>query len=187
MKQAIAKFILWITGWKITGEYPHHLKKFVLCAVPHTSNWDLALGILARNALDTDIKFVAKHTLFVPPFGTLFKWLGGFPVDRRKKGNFVDTMIDVFNSHDEFRFNVAAEGTRDKTEGFKSGFYYIALGANVPIVCSKLNYAKKELHFGNVFYPTGDKEKEIKELEDYFKGVHGKYPEKSFTGDYPQQ
>lgn len=180
MLSLISRLILKIFGWKIKGRYPDEVKKFILAVVPHTSNWDFPLGILVRMAMKKDIKFLGKSSLFKPPLGWLFRALGGYPVDRSKSSKLVDAVVDIFNEKEEFVVTIAPEGTREKVERLKTGFYYIALGANVPILLTTFDYEKKEVRFLELFYPTGDKEKDFEHIHEVFRGYRGRHPEKSF-------
>ena len=148
--------------------------------VPHTSAWDFPIGLLVRRIVEVDIKFMAKKSLFKPPFGWLFRWLGGIPVDRSQRTNLVDAVVDVYHAHDHLYISIAPEGTRKRVEKLKTGFYYIAKKAQIPILPCSFNYATKTVEFGEVFYPGEDAEKDLAMISDHFRGVHGKYPEHSF-------
>lgn len=106
--------------------------KFVIAVIPHTSSWDFPLGLLVRSVMDIDVKYLGKDSLFKGPFGGLFRWLGGYPVDRSKNNNFVDTVIDIFKREEKFSTAIAPEGTRKKVDQLKTGFYYIAKGRVFP-------------------------------------------------------
>jgi 1-acyl-sn-glycerol-3-phosphate acyltransferase len=180
MMSALSKFILKIVGWKITGRVPHNLKKNMLIVIPHTSNWDFPLGLLARSAAKIKVKFVAKHTLFKPGIGWFFKALGGIPVDRSKRGNTVQAMADLYDNRDELSIVIAPEGTRKKVDKLKRGFYFIAKTAKVPIIPIKFDFRVKEVHFGDPFYPTDDERADLDFFEHYFDGVEGKVSENSY-------
>jgi 1-acyl-sn-glycerol-3-phosphate acyltransferase len=180
MYHALSKFLLRVFGWKITGQYPDEVKKFILIVVPHTSNWDFPLGIIVRGALKKDIKFLGKSSLFKPPFGWFFRALGGYPVDRSKSTNLVDAVVDIFNEKEEFVVTIAPEGTRSKVDRLRTGFYYIALGAKIPILLVTFDFEHKEVRIIELFYPTGDKEKDFDHIHQAFKGIKGRHPEKSF-------
>ena len=176
MLSKISAFILKILGWEIVGQWPD-VKKFVLIVIPHTSNWDFPYGILIRKAMNRNIQYAAKDSLFKWPFGIFFRWSGGVPVDRSKSNNFVDAVVDIFNERDEFALCIAPEGTRKKVDKLKTGFYYIAKGAGVPIVMFRFDYGKRQFVASEPFYPTDDKEADFAVIRDYFKGVTGKIPE----------
>lgn len=178
MWAAISSFIyfkLW--GWKIDGDFPRHLRKYILVVGPHTSNWDFPIGILVRSFLKVDAKYMGKSSLFRPPFGGLFRALGGYPVDRSKSNNYVDAVVDIFNSKEDFVITITPEGTRKRVDELKSGFYYIALGAKVPLVMVILDYEHKTVRFSEPFYPTGNKEADFEVILNHFRGVKGRNPE----------
>jgi 1-acyl-sn-glycerol-3-phosphate acyltransferase len=182
MKKHIYKFIFCtIFGWKIIGNIEKDIPKCVIIAVPHTSWWDFFLGIFSRAILGLEINYVAKKELFVFPFGAFFRWTGGTALNRQKKENKVDAIAKIFQEKEVFRLAIAPEGTRKKVEEWKTGFYYIALKANVPIVPVAFDYGKKEVVYHEPFYPTGNIEDDFKILEAPFKGVIGKVPEFSFV------
>ncbi len=180
MFSAISEWIFRLWGWKFEGQYPYDLKKFVLIVVPHTSSWDFPVGLLARSALRARIKFVGKASLFRPPFGWLFRALGGYPVDRSKRNNFVDAVVDIFNREKEFVLTIAPEGTRQRVEHLKTGFYYIALGAKVPVLMVKFDWANKIVGFSQPFYPTGNLEADMEVITAYFRGIKGYHADMSF-------
>ncbi len=177
----ISRKILKWWGWTIEGSYAHEIPKKVMIAVPHTSAWDLPLGVLTRSAIKADIQFVGKASLFKPPLGWIMRAIGGVPIDRSKRNNFVDSLVDIYNSRDKYNFMLAAEGTRKKVEKLKTGFYYVAKKANLPIQMIALNYKDKIVKFSKPFYTTDDFEKDMAFVESYFRGIIGKVPEYSFT------
>jgi 1-acyl-sn-glycerol-3-phosphate acyltransferase len=176
MSSRFSSFILRLWGWKIRGNYPNHLPKVMVIVIPHTSNWDFPLGILVRSAVKADIKFLAKDSLFRFPFGGLFRSLGGYPVNRSKSTNYVETMVNIFKQEPKFHAVIAPEGTRSKVEKLRTGFYYIALGAGAPIVMCRFDWSKREVEFREPFYPTGSMEADFKVIDDWFRGVKGKHP-----------
>ena len=181
MKKTIYKFIFSnLFGWKVVGDIDDNIKKCIVIAVPHTSWWDFFLGIFSRAILEKEINYVGKKELFVFPFGYFFKWTGGTPLNRQAKENKVDSIARIFESKEVFRLAIAPEGTRKKVSEWKTGFYYIALKANVPILPVAFDYGKKEVVYHKPFYPTGNIEEDMKILQSYFKGVKGKVAENSF-------
>ena len=174
----ISKFIFkTILGLKLVGYFPKDLKKYVIIAAPHTSWQDFPIGILARNSSGIKINFIGKDSLFKGPFGFVFRSLGGTPVDRSQNNNLVDAIVDVFNSKEEFRLALSPEGTRKKVERWKTGFYYIAKGAKVPIVMATLDFGKKQVKISEPYHPTDDIEKDFEYFKSFYKGVLGKKPE----------
>lgn len=182
MKKTIYKFIFsTVFGWKVVGNIDDTIKKCIVIAVPHTSWWDFFLGIFSRAILEKEINFVAKKELFVFPFGYFFRWTGGTALNRQAKENKVDTIARIFESKEVFRLAIAPEGTRKKVTEWKTGFYYIALKANVPILPVAFDYGKKEVVYHKPFYPTGNIDEDMIILQSYFKGVKGKFAENGFN------
>lgn len=183
MSSKFSKWLLKLWGWRIEMETPDLPDKYVVIVVPHTSSWDFPVGLLARSAMGEDIKYVGKKSLFRPPLGAIFRWLGGYPVDRSQRTHFVDAVVDVFNEKEEFAICIAPEGTRKRVDELKSGFYYIAKGAGIPIILCKFDWKDKVISFRKPFFPTDDKEADFALIYEYFEGVVGKKPEFSFR--YP--
>lgn len=174
----LSRFILKIWGWKVTGRYPYELAKVVVAVAPHTSNWDFPVGVLVNSAYKCRANYVGKHTIFRWPFGYLFRWLGGIPVDRSKRHNFVSATAEAFQHEPRLHLVMAPEGTRKKVDRFKTGFYHIARLAGVPICLCTFNWATKEVHFDpQLFHPTDNEEADIAYIWDYFKGIPGANPE----------
>ena len=179
--QKIASFIYHkILGFKFVGDFPRDLKQYIIIAVPHTSWHDFYLGLLIRNTLGLKINFIGKKALFKPPFGWYFRAVGGFPVDRSGGKNKVEAIAQLFEEQEVFRLTLAPEGTRGKVTEFKTGFYYIAKKANVPIVMITFDFAKKQNVISEPFYPTGNIEKDFDYMYRFFDGVKGKVPKYSF-------
>jgi 1-acyl-sn-glycerol-3-phosphate acyltransferase len=162
-------------GWRAEG-VPDVPKKAVLIAAPHTSNWDFPFTLAVSYVLDLDFSWLGKHTLFDPPFGFLFRWLGGLPVDRRDRNNLVASVAQVLKEHDELLLLIAPEGTRSRVGRWKTGFYYIALNAGVPIVLGYLDFARKQGGILHVFHPTGDIEADMATIRQYYRAIEGKHP-----------
>lgn len=168
-------------GWKITGAFDETIKKCVLMVLPHTSWHDFYLGIFTRGIVDLEMNFIAKKELFRLPFGYYFRWMGGAPIDRVGNLNKVEAIARIFENHKEFRLAISPEGTRKKIGELRSGFYYIALKAAVPIIPVAFDFGKKEVHIGKPFFPTSNYESDLKILLNHFEGVVGKIPENGFT------
>ena len=178
MKKRLYKFIFFrLLGWKLIGRVDPEIKKCVIIVVPHTSNLDFFIGLLVRGIWNIRINFVGKKELFTFPFGYYFKYMGGEPLDRTGGLNKVDSIAAIFNRKEVFRLAVAPEGTRKGVKEIKTGFYYIALKANVPIVPVAFDWGKKEVNLGKPFYPTGNYEADLEVLKSHYKGVAGKIPE----------
>lgn len=172
--QLISTFILkYIWRWKFEGSFKKPLNKFIIIVVPHTSWLDFPLGLLIKWSQDLDTNYIGKDSLFKPPFGFIFKWLGGTPVDRTKNANLVDAIVDEFNKREKFSLALSPEGTRKKVEKWKTGFYYIAKGANIPIIMLSLDYENRILKVAEPYYLTDDMEDDYKHFEQFFKDTKG--------------
>lgn len=164
-------------GWKITEGIPAEIKKAVVIAAPHTSNWDFiyALGAYANKGLP--IRYLAKKELFRFPFNYFFKATGGIPVERKKNKNQVESIVELFQKSEELYLMMAAEGTRKWVQKWKSGFYVSAVKAGVPIIMGYLDYKNKIAGFGDVLYPTGNVEQDMEKIKAFYKNITGKIPE----------
>lgn len=181
MKKCFYKIVFFkLMGWKIEGTIDPEIKKCIYMVMPHTSWHDFYLGVFTRGILGIDINFVAKKELFDSVFGFYFKYMGGEPLDRTGGMNKVDAIAKIFERKEIFKLGISPEGTRKKVTELKSGFYYIALKANVPIIPVAFNYGKKAVQFGKAFYPTGNFENDLKIIENHFVGVQGKIQEKVY-------
>jgi 1-acyl-sn-glycerol-3-phosphate acyltransferase len=174
--QRLSIYIFRIFGWRVEGQLPN-IPKFVAIAT-HTSNWDFIVMLLLAFALRTNISTLGKDSLFRWPFGVFFRWCGIIPIDRTKSTNVVDTMIDVFRKSEKLILVITPEGTRKKVRDWKTGFYYIAQGAHVPIVLAFIDYRRKTAGIGPVITPTGDIEADIELIKSFYANVSGKFPEK---------
>ncbi|NOT76245.1 MAG: acyltransferase [Cyclobacteriaceae bacterium] len=169
-----------IIGWKVEGQMPPD-KKFIIAVAPHTSNWDFLVGVAARSLLRIyKAQFLGKSELFRPPFGWFFRALGGHPVKRTTKEDMVDQVVKIFNEHKEFILAMAPEGTRKKVEKLRTGFYYIAKGANVPIVPVGFDFGNKKVVVADPIFPSGDIEKDLEKLTAFYRTITGKNPELGF-------
>jgi 1-acyl-sn-glycerol-3-phosphate acyltransferase len=183
MKKQIYSWIFFrLMGWKIVGSIDLNIKKCVMMVMPHTSAHDFYLGIFTRGITGLEMNFVAKKELFRFPFGRYFKYMGGEPLDRSGGLNKVDAIAEIFNRRNIFRLAVAPEGTRKKVDQLKTGFYYIALKANVPIIPIAFDFGKKEVNIGKPLMPTGNIEEDMAVLKQHYIGVKGKLPEKGYKG-----
>ncbi|VAW53975.1 Acyltransferase family protein [hydrothermal vent metagenome] len=176
MLKILSKIILKLTGWKLRTVTPKE-NKFILIGAPHTSNWDFPLALLTFWTLDFNIHWVAKVQMFRGPLKHLFTTLGGIPVDRSASHGFIQQIADRFNQTEQMVLTIAPEGTRSKTEYWKSGFYHIALAANVPICLGYINYKKRELGFHKLMHPSGDIDADMKIIADFYNGITGKRPQ----------
>lgn len=175
--RVLSKFIFFrLMGWKLIGPFPKD-EKCVVIVVPHTSWVDFFLGLLVRSIVKREINFIGKKSLFSPPFGWYFRWMGGTPIDRSKNSDTVVSTAKIFQQRQVFRLALSPEGTRKKVINWKTGFYYIAKEAKVPIVMVAFDYGKKQVRISQPVFPTDNKETDFKRYKDFFKGAIGKIPE----------
>ncbi len=172
----IAGGFLKLTGWQIVGPAPD-IPKYVLISAPHTSNFDFFYMFLISKVFGIRIHFMGKASLFRGPFGPISRALGGIPVSRDSRQNLVAQMVQAFNERDSLILSVPPAGTRKYTPYWKSGFYYIALGANVPLVCGFVDYGRKRVGVGPTIIPTGDVEADLDKIRAFYADITGKYPE----------
>ncbi len=165
-------------GWSLDNDNAG-VDKYVLVCAPHTSNWDFPLGLAGSWALQLDANWIGKHTLFRKPYGWFFRAVGGTPVDRRQASDLIEQMTDLFNRSERMILALAPEGTRSKTDHWKSGFYHIARAARVPIAMAYLDYGKKQLGIGGGFSPTDDIQETFQRIREFYKDRKGKFPEKA--------
>jgi len=181
MKKQLYEWIFFrLMGWKIEGSIDPAIKKCVMMVMPHTSAHDFYLGIFTGGITGLEMNWVGKKELFRFPLGFYFRYMGGEPLDRAGGLNKVDSIAEIFNRRSTFRLAVAPEGTRKKTDVLKTGFYYIALKANVPIIPVAFDFGKKVVNLGKPLKPTGNLEEDLIILNKHFIGVLGKIPEKGF-------
>lgn len=181
MKKQLYQFIFFrLMGWKITGSIDANVKKCVMMVMPHTCNFDFFIGLFSRGIIGLEMNFVGKKELFTFPFGYYFRSIGGAPLDRSGGKNNVDATVEVFNSRAVFRMAIAPEGTRKKVTQLRTGFYYIAYKANVPIIPIAFDYSKKEVRIGQPVSLSGNYEEDMKLILPHFKGAQGKFPERQF-------
>lgn len=164
-------------GWKIVGTVPPEIKKAVVIAAPHTSNWDFVYALAIFRLCKLKVRYLIKKELNFFPLSILLKNTGAIPVERSKHQNLTDEIIKQFNSSDELFVTVPAEGTRKRVDKWKSGFYFAALGANVPVLPGYLDFKKKEGGFGPPVYLTGNKADDMARLRVFYADKTGKYPE----------
>ncbi len=172
-----ALFLLYIFGWKAKGVLPN-IPKVVLVGAPHTSNWEGILTSIISLALGIRVSWMTKHTLFKRPFGTIIRSLGGIPVDRTAKNGTVAQIVQMIHEHDKIMIAITPEGTRGHVRQWRKGFYYIAQGADIPIVPSTFDYAKKEVEFMPVFNISGDYDADLPLIKSIFEGVTPRHPER---------
>ncbi len=170
----ICRICLTLRGWKLKGSPPTALK-YVMITVPHTSNWDFPLALAMAFVYRFEMHWMGKASLFSGWRGPIMRWLGGIPINRASRNNVVSDTIAAFQARTRLIVAIPPEGTRAKVDKWKTGFYYIALGANVPIALAFLDYQHKIGGFLSTFLPTGDIEKDIAQIRSCYIGIAGKY------------
>ncbi|AFK04956.1 phospholipid/glycerol acyltransferase [Emticicia oligotrophica DSM 17448] len=167
------KIIFKASGWKLVNT-PKNLNKGLFAVAPHARTADFLIGLGTRAAMGINISYLGKAELFRPPFGWIFRGLGGTPVYRSKSTNFVQQVAATFNAHEKLLVAIAPEGTRKNVSKLKTGFYYMAHAANVPIIMSGFDYPRKSIIFAEPFMPTGNFEADMKQyFIPFFKSIHG--------------
>lgn len=159
---------MWLIGWNIVGDVPRQEKKYLIIVAPHTSNWDFLIGVFARGAIGFRSRFLGKKSLFKRPFGWFFRMMGGYPVDRSKSTNLVEQVIDIYNRHDRFVVAMAPEGTRKNVGEWKTGFYFIAHGAKIPLVRVKIDRKRKEVRIYAPYIVSGDIKKDLPKIKEVY-------------------
>lgn len=177
LAQRLARFILRLIGWRTHAIRPK-TSKYVIIGAPHTSNWDFGLMLLLMGAEQLPIRFMGKDSLFKGPLGPIMRSLGGIPVNRQERTKLVDQIAAKFEEYDNLIIGLAPEGTRGKTTHWKTGFYYIALKAKVPIALAYLDYGNKIIGVGPNFMPSGDIQADFEIIREFYSGVEGKNPKK---------
>jgi 1-acyl-sn-glycerol-3-phosphate acyltransferase len=173
---SFAALLLKLIGWRVVGVRPT-LSKYVLIGAPHTSNWDFPLMLMAVLKLRMDVHWLGKDSLFPKPVGGLMRWLGGIAIDRSKTNRRVEQLVALYQRSEELAIVIPPEGTRAKVAQWKSGFYHIARGAGVPIVLGYVDAAMREVGLGPLFYPSGDFERDLTEIQKFYRTKQGIRPE----------
>jgi 1-acyl-sn-glycerol-3-phosphate acyltransferase len=174
-------FYKYVIRWTLAGPHPNDVKRKVLIAVPHTSGWDLPLGLLVKYQINLDVKFVGKKSLFKWPFDKFFRMWGLLPIDRTKGTSVVDEIVELYRQGKINTIGLAPEGTRNRVEKFKTGFYRIAKAVDIPVIMVKFDYAAKQVSFSDPYYLRKTKEEDISFIESHFRGTIGKISEFSFV------
>lgn len=172
----VGRALLALTGWKISGALPPY-KKMVIAVAPHTSNWDFFLGVAVLFALRIRIRFLGKHSIFVPVVKQILERLGGIPVDRRSAHGVVEQIAAKFAQHDKMILAVAPEGTRSPIYPWKTGFLAVAYRAQVPVQLIGFDFKHKTVFIGELLFPTGNVDQDLQCVYDYFGTINAKYPQ----------
>jgi len=177
----LSKLILRIFGWTVDITVPDY-PKCIICVAPHTSNWDFILGKLAYLSVGRKAGFLMKDTWFFFPLGLFFRSIGGIPVSRKHRGpSLVEQLITKFNNTTKLTLAITPEGTRGRTTTWHTGFLRIAYATNVNIVLGAIDFKTKRIEIKNSFNPSGDVEKDMRAVKDFYNNFTGKYPEKFST------
>lgn len=171
--RSLGWLLLKLGGWTIVGDRPK-ARKMVVVAAPHTSNWDFVWVLAFATHYQLRISWLGKHTLFKAPFGGFMRWLGGIPVRRNRRGNLVEDLVETYGEYEALALTVPPEGTRGAAEYWKSGFYHIARGANVPILLSFLCYENRTGGFGPELLPTGDVRADMDRVRAFYRDKVGR-------------
>ena len=176
--QWLGKVVLSSIGWQVIGNIPNE-ERLLIIAAPHTSNWDFILGISALFALNVNIKWLGKNSLFIPGIAWFFKWLGGIPVNRENPNLLIDYVVKTVEKEKGLIIGISPEGSRKKVDRWKSGFLRIAKQTDAKILFLSIDAPSKKLKIGEIFEPSGDSEKDIKFVMNYFKQYKGINPDQS--------
>ncbi|MBN1666203.1 MAG: lysophospholipid acyltransferase family protein [Anaerolineales bacterium] len=177
LAQIVSRWIFQSIGWRTSVIHPG-TARFVMIGAPHTSNWDFFLMLLMMSAERIPIRWLGKDTLFKWPLGALMRSLGAIPVNRRESTRLVDQIAALFAEKDDLIIGISPEGTRKRTAHWRTGFYYIALKAEVPIVMAYIDYQHKVCGLGPSFKPSGDIHADFELIREFYTGIMGKYPHK---------
>jgi len=179
----LAEKALKLMGWETDNHWPENLSQCVMIAAPHTSNWDALYARLALKALGVNVRLTIKDSYMKFPLGPFVRAMGGIGIDRRPKHageprlSMVQVMTDLFKHHPELVMLVTPEGTRARQEQWKTGFYYVAVNAGVPIALAYMDYEHKKAGVGKIIHPTGNFEEDMAEIMDFYAGIQAKFPE----------
>jgi 1-acyl-sn-glycerol-3-phosphate acyltransferase len=172
--RALARGAMRIGGWRMAGAFPD-LDKVVMIAAPHSSAWDAIWGLLVKVGLGLDIKFMAKQELFWWPLGNLLRALGGLPTDRHAPNGVVGQMVQRYRDSEKFWMVLAPEGTRKRVEKWKTGFWHVAVGAGVPVVCVYFHYPERIVGIGETMTMSGNLDADMARIREYYKPFQGKH------------
>ena len=177
VQKNLSFFFLGMLGWRVEGRAPEN-PKYVLILAPHTSNWDLPFILAILHVLGIKFYWFGKEEIFRWPVGGFFKWLGGIPVIRSSRQNMVQKTVEIIQSREKIIIGVAPEGTRSNSKYWQTGFYHIAHQAQIPLAFAFLDYRRKAGGIGPTMNPTGDIEKDMKTIRQFYSGITAKYPHK---------
>ncbi len=165
-----------LKGWKTGTPFPSEITHCIVIAAPHTSNWDFVYGIVSINLFNLKINYLAKKELFVWPIKNIFLKSGGIPVERKGSHKLVESMIELFSTNERLILAIPPEGTRKRVNKWKSGFYHIALSANIPVVLGYIDYKTRTAGFGPTLWMTGNKKEDAQKIRAFYETVQAKNP-----------
>ncbi len=174
----IARLILKLFGWNVYSRVPLDVPKAVIIMAPHTSNLDFIIGRLGFYVYGIKPKTLIKKEAFTPILGPVLRWFGGVPVDRGHSHHTLKKLTEEFDKHDSLYLLITPEGTRRRVKNWKKGFYFIAQTANVPIFLGFLDYRRKVGGVGDILYPSGDFDADLKHIQDFYRDKHARHPER---------
>ena len=168
--------VLRLIGWRSVMVWPPE-PRGVIMVYPHTSNWDFILGMLFKIGTGLPANWIGKTEMFPWPFNGLLKWLGGIPVDRKRAAGFLDALVAEFRSRDWIWVAITPEGTRSRTDRIKSGFYQLAVAADVPVALAYIDYGTRTLGIDTYLRMTGDREADLAKIREFYSTKRGHRPE----------
>lgn len=183
----LARWALGAVGWRLEGRKPSH-PRCIIIGAPHTSNWDLAIALLTGVGLGFRLRWLGKDSVFWEPLGTMMRWVGGIPVDRSSRTGLVQSLVERIRSEEEFMLCIAPEGTRKHTGHWKSGFYRIALAADIPVVLGYCSYDRRVVGIGPAIRLTGDVDADMATIGAFYADKRGRHPaDESTIRLYPDE
>ncbi|MBM3914420.1 MAG: 1-acyl-sn-glycerol-3-phosphate acyltransferase [Sphingomonadales bacterium] len=172
-----------LLGWDTRAHFPSGIKKCVIIAGPHTHWMDFPVGLAYRSIMRLNAAhYLAKKELFDGPFGFFFRWAGGIPVDRFSKHNVVDQVVDILSAHTDMMIALSPEGTRKKVDRLRTGFYYIAKKAGIPIVMVGFDFLNRRVLVSAPFYTSDSPKADFDRILNFFAPIQGKIPSQGFAG-----
>lgn len=172
----LARFFLQITGWKVAGT-PPRVARYILVGAPHTSRWDFLFAMAIALKCRIRCYWLGGATLFWGPLGLLMRWLGGIPVNEKRKNSLVNQTVSAYKQHRQLGIMICPEGGLDRGSRWHTGFYHIARNADIPIILGYLDFHTKTGGFGPVIKPSGNMPKDMAEIEAFYTNIHGKFPD----------
>jgi len=176
--QRTARLVLGLLGWTVDAALPPQPRGVVI-VYPHTSNWDFAIGYLAKVAAGLRLQWIGKDSLFRWPLGALLRRMGGIPVRRGARAGFVDELAREYAARGRLWVAIAPEGTRSFTDHWKSGFYHLALAARIPVALAFIDWGRRRVELRSTLDLTGDAERDLEAIRAFYQGVRGLYPERA--------